>query len=107
MRRLALLFLAIPIIAYQIRFGLDAIWAMQSFAVYLPFDVRPFSNRFAMQISPGQELLAVNGKPFVAYSTYVRELWRVARQPDDAPNRAAFAFTVRDPGRPVTRTLIG
>lgn len=84
-------------VAYQIRYSLAIIEARQTF-LYIPFLVKPFTNRIESvgwtsgtgtseedRLRPGDELLAVNGRPFVGASVLSREL-RASRRYVDAAN---------------------
>jgi len=85
-------------VVYQIRYSLATIEARQTF-LYIPFHVKPFTNRIDWfgwpvrtsqnaedRLRLGDELVAVNGRPFVGASVLAQEL-RAATRYIDALNR--------------------
>ena len=119
--RLALLPVAVFLVAFQVRYAMETIEARSTF-LFVPFRLKPCANILGSVawesgrdvVHPGDELLAVNGRPFTGASVYWQELRRVQRYLD-AANRLPvedaikavlnwpFHVTVRSGGE--TRTV--
>lgn len=90
--RFALILCAVFIAAFQIRFSLATLEARNTF-LYIPFQLKPCTNTIESRgqaaknaVRAGDELIAVNGRPFTGTAVYRQEL-RSARRYLDSANR--------------------
>jgi hypothetical protein len=101
--------------AYQLRISLDTVHLERSYDFWVPFQLAPFTDRvddrayFAsweqgdspherFRIHWRDELLAVNGRPFLGMSMYLQELVKVYHQPLPVPPKFEwhrFFVTIR------------
>ena len=106
------------ILAYQFRISLDTINMQTQWSNYVPFLLAPFSDRIessdrhsawesgdgipdykrSFEIRYRDQLLKANDKPIMGFSTYLRELRRILRQPPPSPpnwKNQLFMATIR------------
>ncbi len=112
--RFALVVCAVLAVALQIRFSI-ATFEARSTLLFIPFQLKPFTNTIDSVgqsargvLKRGDELLAVNGRPFTGMSVYRQELRSATRYLDGvhrlppteavqarSPSRWPFRVTVR------------
>ncbi len=109
----------VVVVAYQIRISLDTIHVTRHLDLYVPFVTEPFGDRVDERdywqswevgqgelpigqqrgLQRGEQVVAVNGKPYSGFAMYVQELWRLRHQPVVPPDFPYEALVVTAIGR--------